>query len=390
VEYRSIVRRHVLPTFGDTAIEDVTVDQVERWRGAMTCSPRTKNKALTVLHGVLKRAQRVWKVTGNAAAEVEKVRERPKVDIDVFSSEEVWALVRAAASEQDGAIYLTAAFTGLRRGELIALRWRDVDFAGSILRVRASYSFGVLSSPKSGRARVVPMAPDVAEVLARLGQRGRWTTGDDLVFPGSLGSHLDGTALYRRYIKALARAGLRPLRFHDLRHTFGTRTIAVAVHPPREGVDGSFERVHHDALPALHAEAGRRRPRGQGVLLDPPAGARSGRRGHGRPRGGPAGERGDILDLTRPPDCRPPKPSPSLTPSAVGQRSSRQASRYSRRSARTSSSVAGPACRRAFTTSVIDVETPAIRRSPTNRLYRRCTPAGTWTVSTRRAEWSSS
>ncbi len=51
--------------------------------------------------------------------------------------------MRAAASEQDAAIYLTAALTGLRRGELIALRWRDVDFTGSVARVRASYSEGI-------------------------------------------------------------------------------------------------------------------------------------------------------------------------------------------------------------------------------------------------------
>jgi integrase len=72
------------------------------------------------------------------------------------------ALVRAAASEQDAAIFLTAAFTGLRRGELVALRWRDVDFTGSLIRVRATYTHEALTTPKSGRVRSVPMAPDVA------------------------------------------------------------------------------------------------------------------------------------------------------------------------------------------------------------------------------------
>jgi integrase len=86
----------------------------------------------------------------------------------------------------------------------------------------------VVTTPKSGKVRSVPLAPEVAVVLARLGQRPRWTGDEDLVFVGDLGGFLDGSALRRRYMKALAVAGLRPLRFHDLRHTFGTRMIAQA------------------------------------------------------------------------------------------------------------------------------------------------------------------
>ena len=72
------------------------------------------------------------------------------------------------------------------------------------------------------------MAPRVAEVLARLGQREFFTDDDDIVFAGITGGYLDGSALSKRYRAALRRAGLRPLRFHDLRHTFGTRVIGVA------------------------------------------------------------------------------------------------------------------------------------------------------------------
>jgi integrase len=159
---------------------------------------------------------------------VEKHPMRASGDIQVFSPEEIWALVRAAGSEQDGALFLTAAFTGLRMGELLALRWRDVDLTGATIRVRGSYAAGHLTTPKSGKVRAVPMAPDVAGALAPLGRRDNWVGDDDLVFVGELGSYLDGSALRRRYKEALTRAGLRPLRFHDLRHTFGTRMIAKA------------------------------------------------------------------------------------------------------------------------------------------------------------------
>jgi integrase len=234
--YRSIVSAYLLPAFGTRRLEDITKAEVERWRSSLeSAAGRTgglannsRNRIVTLLHGIFGRACKVHGLPVNPVAGVERHPVRLTGDIEVFAPEEVWALVRAAASEQDAAIYLTAAFTGLRRGELLALRWRDVDFAGSLLRVRTSYAAGAVTAPKSGKVRSVPLAPDVARALDELSRR-EWFTGeDDLVFVGELGGFLDGSALRRRYTAALGRAGLRQLRFHDLRHTFGTRMIAKA------------------------------------------------------------------------------------------------------------------------------------------------------------------
>jgi integrase len=65
---------------------------------------------------------------------------------------------------------------------LIALRWRDVDLVDSAIRVRSSFAGGALTTPKSGKVRSVPMAPEVASALAKLADRGRSTGDDDLVF----------------------------------------------------------------------------------------------------------------------------------------------------------------------------------------------------------------
>jgi len=226
--YRSAIDAHLLPAFGPLPLDDVTTEAIERWLAGYEGSARSRNKLVIEIHGILRRARKVYGLRENAAADVEKVSPRASGDIQVFSPEEVWALVRAAASEQDGALFLTAAFTGLRMGELLALRWRDVDFGGSTVRVRASYYLGQLTTPKSGKVRAVPMAPDVATRLAQLGRREHWLEDDGVVFVGETGSYLDGSALRRRYKSAAAAAGLRPLRFHDLRHTFGTRMIAKA------------------------------------------------------------------------------------------------------------------------------------------------------------------
>jgi integrase len=227
--YRALVKARLLPTFGDMAVESITAPMIDSWVAGLDVAPATRTKAFVALNGIMKRALKVYGLPFNPVANVEKPpAPTASGDIQVFAPDEIAALVEAAASEQDGAIYLTAAFTGLRRGELIALRWRDVDAEASTIRVRASYSASGLSTPKSGKVRSVPMSPNVAAALAELQERERWTGDDDLVFPGRSGGFLDGRALSRRYQAALEAAGLRRLRFHDLRHTFGTRVIGVA------------------------------------------------------------------------------------------------------------------------------------------------------------------
>ena len=234
-DYRSVVASRLLPAFGELPVEQITPGRIEAWRvglGAGRSKPltnRTRNKAVTILGGIMERARKVYGLPSNPVRDVEKLRERyDATRFEFYSPEEVWALVRAAASELDGTIFLTAAFTGLRRGELVALRWRDVDFERSAIRVAGSYANGRLTTPKSGRGRVVPMVPEVAEALARLNRRGDWVGEDDLVFAGETGSYLDASALRRRFVAACARAELRPIRFHDLRHTFGTLAVLGA------------------------------------------------------------------------------------------------------------------------------------------------------------------
>jgi integrase len=235
-DYRSIIDAHLLPAFGGLRLEDITMAMIETWaRGVERQRPgdaplrnRTRNKILIVLHGIFRRARKVYGLPSNPVAEVERRPEHDSGDIDVFSPEEVHALIRAAADERDAAVYALAAFTGLRMGELRALRWRDVDFPRAVVRVRGSFAEGVLTSPKSGKVRSVPLIDEAAQRVAKLGEREFFTGDDDLVFCEAAGGYLDDDRLRRRYMKALEAAQLRRLRFHDLRHTFGTLAITRA------------------------------------------------------------------------------------------------------------------------------------------------------------------
>jgi integrase len=136
---------------------------------------------------------------------------------------------RRAEDQQEAELVRLAAYAGLRQGELLALRWRDVDFAGSAITVARAISAGVETSTKSGRVRRVPLPDQAAAALDRLSRRRDFTGPDELVFCNALGRSLDSSALRRRFKRARDAAGLRPLRFHDLRHTYGSLLAAAGV-----------------------------------------------------------------------------------------------------------------------------------------------------------------
>lgn len=121
--------------------------------------------------------------------------------------------------------------SGLRQGELIALRWQDIDWTGKRIRVTRNHVLGQFDTPKTRRsARSVPLSSHLAPELRAWQRATSWRDSEALVFaePAS-GDVLRRGALMRRYRRALGAAKIDPHRFHDLRHTFGTAMAAAGV-----------------------------------------------------------------------------------------------------------------------------------------------------------------
>lgn len=242
-DYERAARKRLLPAFGSTPLASITTEQIDQFRDDLLAkgelSRRTVQKLLAMNYSILRRAQRRGWIPANPAENAERVTLKRSGDFNVLSPEEVAAVARAAEDEQDAALFTVAAFTGLRMGELRALRWRDVDFAGRNVFVRQNRVRRETRSPKSGKVRSVPLIDQAAAALDGLSRRDNFTEPSDLVFANPTGSFLDDYALRRRFYAALEVAGLAhkrhedpPLRFHDLRHTFGT--LGAQVWPLRD------------------------------------------------------------------------------------------------------------------------------------------------------------
>ena len=240
-DYRNAVRCYLVPEFGaDTLLRTIDTRRIDAYRERLLTegelSRRTVQKILVQLYSILKRSKRKGWIEVNPAEDAERVTVPRTGDFTVLTPDEVHAVARADDTEIYAAVYLTAAFTGLRIGELRALRWLDVDFANRIVHVRRNLVREDEGAPKSQRVRSIPMSDQVAIVLDALSRRDNSTGPEDLVFTLGHNEPIHQDTVRKRFYVALKGAGFGHLRdkddpivFHDLRHTFGT--LAVQAFP---------------------------------------------------------------------------------------------------------------------------------------------------------------
>jgi hypothetical protein len=141
-------------------LEDVTTEVLERWRATLTSSNRTVAKHLGHPPRHLLSAMKVWGVPSNPAATVERPRYRVSDDLEAYSPEEVWALVRGRLGAGRHGVSDGGAHRGCGLGELLAWQWRDIDCAGGAVRVRRSHNVhGGVSAPRAARCGACRWSP---------------------------------------------------------------------------------------------------------------------------------------------------------------------------------------------------------------------------------------
>lgn len=238
-DYRGYLRRHLVPHFGERTLDRIEPDHVEAYMHAKlaTLSPKTVTNHLTFMHGLFAFSIRRRWAKANPVALVDRppaTRQHGR-RIRFLQPVEVEALLRAVPEDElgatDAALYLCAVTTGLRQGELLALKWLDVDWLARRIRVADNFPRGrtdAVDSPKSHYLRSVPLADRLAGELERHFQRSAYHADDELVFcRPQTGMVYDASTLRSRFYDCLARAGVRRVTFHELRHTFGTQMAAA-------------------------------------------------------------------------------------------------------------------------------------------------------------------
>lgn len=256
--YRRNIELHILPALGHVRLQLLTPDQLDRFyadqlaSGRLTgksagLAPKTVRHLHTVLHRALADAVRKSLVTRNVAdaADPPKLRQaHGSSAMRTWDADQLRLFLLAICDAPLGPAFWLAATTGMRRGEILGLRWSDVDFSAARLSVRhtvLNIAYQVTAgTPKTARGRrSIALDPTTIAVLRahRKNQaavrraQGRTPSADDLVFPRADGGPHHPDLFTQSFERAVKRLGLPRIRLHDLRHTHATLGLAAGIPP---------------------------------------------------------------------------------------------------------------------------------------------------------------
>jgi integrase len=242
---------HIMKALGDRPAARITTKEINDLLEAVAetgVKARTVNRVRAVVSAVFSYGMRDGKfeLPKNPVARSDLRNVPPPAPLTFYEPSDIEAVAQAlesgahreyrerepweeAADRRDADAVRVAGYTGLRLGELRALRWKDIDWRASAITVSRGISAGVQRGTKSRRIRRFGMPDQAAAALRRLAEREHYISADDLVFCNELGRPVDDSSLRKRYKQAQAAAGVDKLRWHDLRHTFGSLLVAGGV-----------------------------------------------------------------------------------------------------------------------------------------------------------------
>ena len=251
-QYETILRTHIIPDIGDIRLDDLKTMHIQRIINKMHdsgLSHRTIEVMKIVMHAALKQAQRNKLVGENVCENVVLPRKQPK-RIRVLNEDEQTKLIAALKDNYIGRGLLFALYTGMRRGEVLALKWSDYDknektisITKALSRVRTYNKDGnktmlTVTTPKTDTSiRTVPLIDKAVELLAEHKRRqerymelvGDYYTDNDLIFSSSRGDYLDPGNFNRKLNKTVKKIGIAQISPHALRHSFATRGLEAEV-----------------------------------------------------------------------------------------------------------------------------------------------------------------
>jgi integrase len=245
--YEQIVRIHIRPALGGVKLKNLTPVHVRglyREKLQAGLSPRTVQYIHVTLHKALKQAVQDVLIPRNATEAVKAPQVR-RQEIRPLSAEQVKVLLETACGDRLEALFVLAIHTGLRQGELLGLKWEDVDLESGTLRVRRTLGTTkggpMLTAPKTkGNRRSVKLTQGALDALRshlkrqlqEIDRAGSLWRENGLVFASETGEPVNRHHLTSRRFKALlTRAQLPEIRFHDLRHTCATLLLTKNVNP---------------------------------------------------------------------------------------------------------------------------------------------------------------